>query len=149
MLSSAEFGIKALLILGELHGFPNVDNLSPVDEFEGFSLLNAARLNGLCISSTKLSFEVYQNAIFAKSHLESEKRASFSGGRGRKKNPHAYLIADKLARFYLSELKEKPTYGTDYGFPSTEYQRALEKIFDILGIDAKTPGPAKAAWTPA
>lgn len=145
MISSAESGIKALLRLGDLHGFPDVDNLSPVDKYEGFSLLNAARLNGLCISSTKLLFEVYKNAQTAKSRLESEKRAYFPDGRGRKRNARAYVVADKLAQFYLYNVKNRPTYGTDYGAPSTEYQRALEKIFKIIGIEADTRGPAKAA----
>ena len=89
-------------------------------------------------------FEVYKNARTAKSRLESEKRAYFPDGRGRKRNARAYLVADKLAQFYLYNVKNRPTYGTDYGAPSTEYQRALEKIFKIIGIEADTRGPAKA-----
>jgi hypothetical protein len=56
-------------------------------------------------------------------------------------------IALRLARLYAREKGERPTFGTarDGGHPSTNYGRALEKIFAALGIKNGVRRPAEWA----
>ncbi len=53
-------------------------------------------------------------------------------------NYYARLIALRLARLYANTKRKKPTFGTvrDGNHPSTDFGRALEEIFRILGIRA-------------
>ena len=53
-------------------------------------------------------------------------------------NYHARAVALRLARMYAREKQKKPTIGTarDGGHPSTEFGRALEEIFFIIGVRA-------------
>ncbi|MGJ8615534.1 MAG: hypothetical protein ACSHWS_01765 [Sulfitobacter sp.] len=62
-------------------------------------------------------------------------------------NYYARTIAVRLARVYAAEKRKVPTFGTsrDGGHPSTEYGRALEDIFQILGIKARVSNAAKWA----
>ncbi len=61
-------------------------------------------------------------------------------------NYYAREIALRLARLYARRKGKKPTVGTarDGGHPSTQYGRALEKIFEILGIESSVK--SAAAW---
>jgi hypothetical protein len=78
--------------------------------------------------------------------IEQELRAFYPHrGRGRRKHARAYLVAERLAHYYLEATKERPTYGTDGNIPSTPYTRCLEGLFKILGINAGLRGPAEAA----
>jgi hypothetical protein len=56
-------------------------------------------------------------------------------------------IALRLARLYAREKGERPTFGTarDGGHPSTNYGRALERIFEPLGIKDGVRRPAEWA----
>mgnify|MGYP003677386466 CR=1 FL=1 len=62
-------------------------------------------------------------------------------------NYYARTIALRLAQFYARTKGRAPTFGTssDGPHPSTEYGRALEKIFEILEIKVKLANPAKWA----
>lgn len=73
-------------------------------------------------------------------------------------NYYARTIALRFARMYARERRAKPTFGTssEGNHPSTEYGRALEEIFDILGIKAHVRNAGEWAigqlseqdWTP-
>lgn len=65
----------------------------------------------------------------------------------RMRNHHAYAIAFRLARYYRQEAGKEPTYGTssDGRHPSTEFCRALEEVYEVLGIDAGIRQPAEWA----
>lgn len=148
LIESAEAGMQSLFELNELGGFSDLEAVSSVRKHEGLTLVNVARLNGLCMSSAKLLLELYTSAALTKISLEAEKRTRFPRGKGRKINIYPHLIAERLAQFWLTQLREKPTYGTDnYGhsYPSTAFQGALMDIFDILEIKHGTSGPAKVA----
>lgn len=64
------------------------------------------------------------------------------------RSPHHYprTIALRLAQMYSSIMEARPTFGTAYGgHPSTEYGRALEKIFTILEIKSSVKNAANWA----
>lgn len=116
--------------------------------------LSDARLNemSLVVLMGAHCSAVYSTAVlrFGVSNRLTElrelQRAHYPTGKGRKKNARAYLVAEKLARFYANRCKEKPSYGTGDGrIPSTSYTRALERIYEILGIQATLRGPAESA----
>lgn len=58
--------------------------------------------------------------------------------KNRAPNYHARAVALRLARIYAREKQKKPTIGTarDGGHPSTDFGRALEEIFAIIGVRA-------------
>ena len=123
-----------------------IDKLFFVKANAGLSFDNVIRLNGVHASSKSSIMHLALGSRLARLRLEEEKRAFHPSGKGRRRNVHAYLVAERLARFYLNCRKEKPTYGTgEGGIPAGDYQRALEEIFQILEIKADTRGPAKAA----
>ena len=123
-----------------------IDACFSVRPSAGLHFDNILRLNGVHASSKSTIAHLILGSRQARLRLEEEKRAYHPSGRGRRRNVHAYLVAERLARFYLTYRKEKPTYGTgEGGIPAGDYQRALEKIFQILEIEADTRGPAKAA----
>jgi len=65
----------------------------------------------------------------------------------RPRNYYAHSIASRMARLYVSEKAERPTYGTssDGAHPSTSFASAVEKVFKILNIDATIRGPCQRA----
>lgn len=69
--------------------------------------------------------------------LEDQGREYWSGS-SRPPNHYARTIALRFARFIAGESGQKPTIGTsrDGDHPSTDYGRALEEVFRILGIRA-------------
>lgn len=75
--------------------------------------------------------------------LESQESTFWSLG-SRPPNYYARTIAIRFAKFVARESGQKPTIGTssDGNHPSTDYGRALEEIFEILGIKShfKRPG---------
>ena len=77
----------------------------------------------------------------------SDQETEFWTVTSRPPNYYARTIALRLARLYANEKGKNPTVGTsrDGGHPSTDYCRALEQIFRILGITAKVPQPASWA----
>jgi len=67
-----------------------------------------------------------------------EQEVEFWTVSNRPPNYYARTIALRLARLYASEKRQKPTFGIarDGNHPSTEFGRALEKVFSVLGIEA-------------
>lgn len=74
------------------------------------------------------------------------KKKSF-GQLGTAPNYYARTIALRLARIYCLETGVKPTFGTasDGGHPSTVFAKAIEQVFDILGIECDIRGPIEWA----
>lgn len=68
-------------------------------------------------------------------------------GRGKPKNLYAYAIAYRLARIYFRGFGVVPTYGAKSGTKSasTKFTRALEIIFENLGIASNVIAPTKEA----
>lgn len=62
-------------------------------------------------------------------------------------NYYARTIALRFARHYARQKQQRPTFGTSRDGPhaSTEFGRALEQVFGILGIKAKVRKPAEWA----
>lgn len=60
---------------------------------------------------------------------------------------YARSIALRLARLYAKKTGKKPTFGTarEGSYPSTDYGRALEQIFEILEIKADVKKAAEWA----
>ena len=59
-------------------------------------------------------------------------------------NHYARSIALRFARFFAAQTGKRPTFGTSSqgGHPSTEFGRAVEEVFEILGIGASVKGVA-------
>ncbi|MEP4194330.1 MAG: hypothetical protein ABJL99_01705 [Aliishimia sp.] len=73
--------------------------------------------------------------------------AEFWSVSSRPPNYYARTISLRTARLYAKEKGVKPTLGTarDGGHPSTDFGRALESIFAVLGIKSNVRSPAKWA----
>lgn len=87
-----------------------------------------------------------------------QQEADFWNLSHRPPNYYARTIALRFARLFARQREIKPTFGTtsDSSFPSTDYGRALEEVFSILGIKASVRKAAEWAlnqldetdWTP-
>jgi len=77
----------------------------------------------------------------------ADQEAEFWDVKHRPPNHHARIVALRLARLIAEHTGQKPTYGTSSqgGHPSTEYGRALEEVFEIIGIKAKVSRAAQWA----
>ncbi|MFN0114179.1 MAG: hypothetical protein ACKVPY_05830 [Paracoccaceae bacterium] len=80
------------------------------------------------------------------SELKDQEREFWSGS-SRPPNHFARTIALRVARLYAREKHARPTFGTarDGGHPSTDYCRALERIYNALGIRANVRNAARWA----
>lgn len=83
---------------------------------------------------------------YRKQELERQEREHWNA-RGRPPNHHARAIALRFAKAVARATRKRPTYGTarDGGHPSTEFSRALEEIYRLLGIEADVKNNAKWA----
>lgn len=97
---------------------------------------NASEI-GLPLISAYLLHDLYTELKDRLQELEDQEKEYWSGN-SRPPNHYARTIALRFARFILHESGQKPTIGTssDGNYPSTDYGRALEKVFNILGIRA-------------
>ena len=68
----------------------------------------------------------------------SDQEREFWSGNSRPPNHYARTIALRFARYIARGTGQKPTVGTsrDGGHPSTDFGRALEEVFELLGISA-------------
>ncbi|UPH70160.1 hypothetical protein LGT41_0010080 [Abyssibius alkaniclasticus] len=97
-------------------------------------------------STIYVAFEMYQ--AYSKRYIElMEQETQFWKVSNRPPNYYARTIALRFARFYARTQRRLPTYGTssDGPYPSTEYGRILEQIYEVLGIDANIRHAAKWA----
>ncbi len=86
---------------------------------------------------------VYQERL---SELRDQE-AEFWSLPNRAPNYYARTIALRLARLYALQKRQKPPFGTarDGNHPSTDFGRALEDIFNVLGIKATVRNAAEWA----
>lgn len=116
--------------------------------FDGvFDLINdASRRQGLTLGVTGLLIELIFAIRKRLQELEEQERV-FWTLKNRHPNHYARTIALRLAKRYAEAHGTKPTVGTsrDGGHPSTDFCRALERIFALLNIEAKVIHPAKWA----
>jgi hypothetical protein len=111
----------------------------------GLGLAPVAVLAGIADMGTETTRYIHVAALVEMRRLERIRGANFTKGKGRRKYARACHVADIFVQFYLKVLKERPTYGTSDGHPSTRFATALQEIFQVLGIDADVRGPAKSA----
>jgi hypothetical protein len=73
-----------------------------------------------------------------KQELMNQEAAFWSTKKGRPPNPYPRVIALRLARIVARSTRMRPTIGVsaDGGHPSTPFGRALQEVFEILGIKA-------------
>ena len=88
-----------------------------------------------------------QEALGARLQELEDQEKEFWSDRHRAPNHYARTIALRLARLHARELGKRPTYGTSSQgrHASTDYTRALETIYEVLGIKGKIVPPAKWA----
>lgn len=98
---------------------------------KGASEISASSLIAL------LLVDMIQELWDRKRELHDQETEFWSGGH-RPPNHWARTIALRFARFVARQTGKRPTIGVarDGGHPSTEYGRALEEVFAILGIVA-------------
>ena len=60
---------------------------------------------------------------------------------GRTKS-YPFFVAQEIAKIYVTCIGKKPTYGTNNQSASTPFSRAVEVIFEILGVDGSAPDAA-------
>ncbi len=85
------------------------------------------------------------HSVYGQRLIELEdQRIEFWTVKNRPPNYYARTIALRLARLYAGHYRKKPTFGTarDGGHPSTDFGRALEEVFHILGVKAAVKGAA-------
>lgn len=109
---------------------------TPVDSTLALTQKNAADV-GLAYVLFFLVSD-YHAAMTARKKELSDQEVEFWSGNSRPPNHYARTIALRFARWIASNTGKRPTFGTsrDGGHPSTDYGRALEEVFELLGIKA-------------
>ena len=102
----------------------------------------AARV-GTTATTAFLVFEWLDALSSRKLELKLQEQ-EFWSGKGRAPDHYARIIALRFAKEVARHTGKKPTFGTSsYGDnPSTEFGRALDEIFDVLGIKTNFRHPA-------
>lgn len=107
-----------------------------------FSLVldNAARAGATNIISElsnllHVELEKYNKRIIAS-------KADWPKGKNKSK---PVVVARSIAEVYVIHMGMKPSYGTNENGPSTAYSKAVESIFQILGIESNSDEAAKYA----
>lgn len=77
----------------------------------------------------------------------SDQEKQFWTVSNRPPNHYARTIALRLARLYAKDKHQRPTFGIarDGNHPSTDFGRALEEVYSVLGIKAAVRKPAEWA----
>lgn len=101
---------------------------------------------GLGLMSLLTILDLQSSLIERRKELKDQQLEFWSVSH-RPPNYYARTIALRVARLYASKTGEQPTFGTsrDGGHPSTKFGKAVESIFQILGIEADIRGPVEWA----
>lgn len=102
--------------------------------------------SGFYLNSIIVTF--YMSDAYQRRLIElKQQEADFWNVSHRPPNYYARTIALRFARLFARQREIKPTFGTtsDGSFPSTDYGRALEELFSILGIKANVRKAAEWA----
>ena len=121
----------------------NAPGVSAQDAF-GLIRRNAAEVNGF-FSSLLILLDL-MSAFEARLERLREQQALYWTLRNRAPDYYARAIALRLARLYAHRTGQRPTVGTtaELGDPSTGFTRALQEVFNLLGISTGVRSPA--AW---
>lgn len=101
---------------------------------------NAARVGAISIIS-KFSGLLFLGLIEYNNRITEAKEIWPKG----KSKPKPVKVARAIAEVYVIHMEERPSYGTNANAPSTAYSKAVERIFQILGIEANSSEAAKYA----
>lgn len=117
----------------------------PVNTFTDLILKNMAD-TGFTINMLIGMVQLFAGLSVRLKELKDQER-EFWSLKHRAPNYHARTIALRLARLYANKKGKKPTFGTakDGGHPSTDFARAVEQVFEIVGIEADVRGPSEWA----
>ena len=120
-------------------------NRKPSETIIDMILRNAVD-HGLTLVTIFLLLDVKRQLKKRKQELADQKAVYWSSAH-RAPNHYARTIALRFAKLVASSSGKCPTFGTsrDGGHPSTEFGRALEEIFELLGIEANVRHPARWA----
>lgn len=96
-----------------------------------------AREMDLSLSTAVLLIDVHNGLISRLEQLRDQER-TYWDVKGRAPNHYARAIALRFARLVAKHTGKRPTVGVsrDGNFPSTDFGRALEEIFELLNINA-------------
>ena len=101
---------------------------------DDLNLTNMIALAGL-LSVAQKTCRLIRAISPAETLLLKEQRELYWSGRGRNPDWRAKQVAFSVAMNYRRSTGELPTYGSNAGYPSTEFGRAVQEIFEILEID--------------
>lgn len=109
-------------------------------------LLGASVDQSLSLSLFRLIMELEEQLFARKQELEHQEAEYWSDSH-RPPNHYARIIALRFAMAIHARTGEVPTFGIarDGNHPSTDYGRALEEIFELLGIKASVKNAASWA----
>lgn len=117
----------------------------PVDDAMSIVRRNAALVGGTYTFLWLLT----ENLRAFRGRLDelNEQEERFWSARHRPPDHFAREIALRLARLFAREVRQRPTLGTSgiHRKPSTDYARAVARIFEVLGITAQPRSPAEWA----
>ncbi|GAB5447415.1 hypothetical protein [Gymnodinialimonas sp.] len=104
--------------------------------------------NGL---TTNLAFALhaFKRALSDRLQNLADQERDYWSGHSRPPNHFARAIALRFARHYCKEVGEMPTSGVsgEGGYPSTDFTRALQEVFEILDVRANVRNMADWAIT--
>lgn len=117
-------------------------NKRPIDSPSDLALKNVVQ-SGFFFNSVLVLLELYEAAYERQQELADQERDYWSVPH-RPPNYYARTIALRFARLYAREKSERPTFGisSQGNHPSTDFGRALEQVFKILGIKASIKNAA-------
>jgi len=117
----------------------------PIETASDLALLNIGQA-GFFYSSLFVIIEM--KSVYRERLTElNDQEKQFWTTPNRPPNHYARTIALRLARLYAREKGQQPTFGIarDGGHPSTDFGRALEEIYLVLGIKARVRNAAQWA----
>ena len=99
--------------------------------------------SGFYFNSIMVLLELFGAATERRKELSDQER-DFWTVSNRPPNYYARSIALRLARLYAREKSERPTFGisSQGNYPSTEFGRTLEQVFEVLNIKANVKNAA-------
>lgn len=99
------------------------------------------------VTNFTLSLLDFLRALRARNVQLADQEREFWSLSHRAPNYHARTIALRVARLYGQKWGKKPTFGTssEGGHPSTQFGKAIERIFEILGLNCDIRGPIEWA----
>ncbi|WDR04738.1 hypothetical protein PSQ90_10465 [Devosia rhodophyticola] len=117
----------------------------PLNEPSDLALKNIAD-TGFFTNSLRIVIDM--NLVYNQRLIDlQDQEKEFWNVANRAPNYYARTIALRLARLYANEKNQRPTFGIsrEGNYPSTDFGRALEDVFALLGIKASVRNAAQWA----